>query len=263
MKIIQVSDLHLVEPGRTLFGSDPLARLDACLADIDRRHPDAELIAITGDLTDEGEPAVYAALRDRLSAVKTDVRLVVGNHDDRSAFREAFGDAPMDESGFVQSVRDTARGRLLFLDTLAPGLPEGHYCADRRNWLKMRLAEARGRPVFIFMHHPPMKLGMPSMDVFRLRDADAFYDVIREHGDIRHIFFGHVHRPVSGTWRGIPFSAVKGTNHQVLLDFSETAELRASAEPPSYAVILMEQDGVTVHFHDFLEPQAAVEAGTL
>ena len=38
MKIIQVTDLHLVTPGQTLCGLDPLARLQACIADINQNH---------------------------------------------------------------------------------------------------------------------------------------------------------------------------------------------------------------------------------
>ena len=55
MKIIQVTDLHLVKPGATLCGLDPLARLQACITDINQNHCDAELVIFTGDLSDTGE----------------------------------------------------------------------------------------------------------------------------------------------------------------------------------------------------------------
>ena len=54
MKIIVVTDLHLVPPPERIYGFDPAARLDACLKDIEALHGDAEFCVITGDLVDRG-----------------------------------------------------------------------------------------------------------------------------------------------------------------------------------------------------------------
>ena len=67
MKIIQVSDTHIVPPGRGLWGFDPRARLEACIADVNARHGDADLCILTGDLTDRGEPEAYGELREILA----------------------------------------------------------------------------------------------------------------------------------------------------------------------------------------------------
>ncbi len=34
MKLIQITDTHLVPPGERLYGLDPRARLEACIADV-------------------------------------------------------------------------------------------------------------------------------------------------------------------------------------------------------------------------------------
>ena len=57
MKFIHITDLHLALPGDSLWGLDPFARLDACLADIATHHADASFCAITGDLAERGEIA--------------------------------------------------------------------------------------------------------------------------------------------------------------------------------------------------------------
>jgi Icc protein len=248
MKIIQISDSHLVPPGALLFGTDPLFRLEACLADINRNHADAELVIISGDLANDGERAAYAALGDQVANCVPPCRLMLGNHDDRALFLEMFPEV-RPEGGFVQGVVDTREGRLILLDTLESGLVEGRLCEARLRWLDERLREAAGQPVFIFMHHPPFKIHMPELDRVRLADADAFHAVLARHGNIRHIFAGHVHRLIAGSWRGIPVSTLRGTNHQTALDFSE--DWRLGLEPPAYAVIFIDADGVVVHFHDF------------
>ena len=251
MKIIQLSDPHLMTPGGLLYGSDPLARLDACLADIGQNHADAEMVVISGDLTNDGERAAYAALRDRLARFSQPCRLMLGNHDDRALFLEMFPDAAA-EQGFVQSVFDGTEGRLILLDTLDSGHVEGRLCAARLEWLDERLQEAGNRPVVLFMHHPPFRIHMPVLDEVRLADADAFHDVLSRHDNVRHIFAGHVHRSIAGSWRGIPVSTLRSTNHQTALDFSQSWSL--GHEPPAYAVIFIDADGVIVHFHDFPVP---------
>lgn len=248
MKVIQISDPHLMAPGGLLHGSDPLARLEACLADIGKNHADAELVVISGDLTNDGERAAYAALREKLARFVPPCRLMLGNHDDRTLFLEMFPGAATG-NGFVQSVVDSREGRLILLDTLDSGHVEGRLCAARLEWLDERLQEAGNRPAFLFMHHPPFRIHIPELDRVRLADADALHAILLRHGNVRHIFAGHVHRLIAGSWRGIAVSTLRSTNHQTALDFSQSWSL--GHEPPAYAVIFIDADGVVVHFHDF------------
>ena len=65
--------------------------------------------------------------------------------------------------------------------------------------------------------------------------------------------FGHVHRPVSGSWHGIPFNTLRGTNHQIQFDLNVDDYLPINHEPPAYCVIFLEPQQTTVHFHDYLD----------
>lgn len=255
MKVLQVTDLHLVTPGETLCGLDPLARLEACIADINRNHADARLAIFTGDLSETGEEITYRALARTLAELLVPYRLMLGNHDDRRAFLHVF-DQVATVDGFVQSAEDTPEGRLILLDTLIPGRPEGQLDAARMRWLGERLQEARGRPVYLFSHHPPFAIHMPLLDRMGIIEAEGLYALLRDHGDVRHIFAGHAHRPIAGSWRGIPLSVLRGTNHQSALDFSPD-RIANTHEPPAYAVIFIDGNGVIAHFHDFLDQSAA------
>ena len=123
----------------------------------------------------------------------------------------------------------------------------------RRAWLAAVLAESRDRAVYLFQHHPPFTIALPHIDQYRMLDGAEFGEVVAPHANIRHLFFGHVHRPVSGSWRGIPFSALRGTNHQNWLDFSDTRRNISSLEPPAYAVVFLSDDMTVVHLHDYLD----------
>ena len=253
LKIIQISDCHFLPKGREIFSSSPHDRLSAAIEDINQNHRDAELCVFTGDLVEDATPSTYRAFRDIITKLSVPYQLVPGNHDERSALLEVFPETPTDQGGFIQSIKDTAAGRFLFLDTVDPTSHGGIYCATREAWLKGALEQSAGQPVFIFMHHPPFEIGLQELDRYLLVDGDDLGEMLSAYKNIRQIFFGHVHRPVAGSWFGIPISSVRGTNHQAHFDLRPGAPNICSLEPPSYAVVLIDRKRTIVHFHDYLD----------
>ncbi|MFC3227532.1 phosphodiesterase [Marinibaculum pumilum] len=254
MKLIHLTDTHFVKRGERLYGLDPQERLVACIADINRHHADADHCIITGDLTHWGEAEAYALLRDCLTGLVPPVTLVIGNHDHRPTLLRHFPTVPVDPHGYVQQAFDTPEGRFLVLDTNEPGSHAGWYCERRQEWLARQLSESDGA-IFLFMHHPPFDIGIRPLDRIGLRQAADFQEIVEPFAHrIRHLFFGHVHRPVGGSWLGIPVSTVRATNHQCWLDFDAAGDgdIAGSHEPPAYAVVLVDADRVIVHPHDFL-----------
>jgi len=75
--------------------------------------------------------------------------------------------------------------------------------------------------------------------------------VVKTHANVRHIFFGYAHRPLSGHWQGISFSSLRGTNHQVKLDFKDL-EIHPIAEDPEYTIVFVDDDQLVVHTHSYL-----------
>ncbi len=263
MKIIHLTDTHLVDPGQMLYGLDPRARLDAAIADINAHHADAALAVVTGDLTHFGDAAAYANFREAMTALRVPHLVLVGNHDKRATCLAALTHAPRDPNGFVQGVHDTKAGRFIFLDTLDETSHAGQMCAKRLDWLAQTLSGApQNAPLFVFMHHPPFPVGVQAMDEIALKERAAFAEIIAPHRTrIRHLFFGHVHRPISGSWNGIPFSTLRGTSHQVAFALDPLAPHLASHEPPAYGVVLIDHDSVVVHAHDFLDRSARFPFG--
>jgi 3',5'-cyclic AMP phosphodiesterase CpdA len=256
MKIIHITDFHLVAPGEGLWGLDPHDRVDRCLTDIARWHGDADFCVISGDLTNMGDGKAYAWIKQRLEDFPLKTFLMVGNHDARDGFLTAFPETARDENGFVQYAHRCEPGVFLFLDTLKGLVSEGEYCAKRRDWLAGQLKTAADDPVWIFMHHPPFNIGIPYMDRIKLEEPEAFARVLSHHNDIRHVFFGHVHRAAYVNWRGIPCTCLPGTNHQIPLT-RESVGTPYSVEPPMYGVVLIEEGQTTVHFEACLDRQPA------
>lgn len=256
--IIVLTDLHYT-PAPPETGPDPDARLAACLAHARDTVPEAELIVLTGDLTDKGDRASYQRLKARLEQAHVPVQFMIGNHDNREVFAEVFGPEQLDPTGHVQHMRDMGDTRALFLDTLfAPpyDYPASHcgwLCDTRMDWLDRQLAEAPGR-VVIFMHHPPHDVGFRAMDYLKLRNGKAFHDLLARHGNVAHIICGHVHRTISGTHRGTGFTVFKSPMMQMPLDF-HTLNFEAECDdPPAFGIVLLTDEGILVHTEDVALP---------
>ncbi|WP_368417252.1 metallophosphoesterase [Falsiroseomonas sp.] len=203
----------------------------------------AAFAVVTGDLTHHGEPAAYRRLAAILEGLPFPVHLLIGNHDDRAAFSAAFPAAPRDGTGFVQQALPTPAGLFVMLDTQEPGTHAGRLCQARLDWLAATLAGSAG-DVLLFLHHPPFTAGIAGMDKIKLVDADALWAVLAPHAArLRHIFHGHLHRPLAGSWKGIPFSSLRGTAHQVALDLSGRPGVPGSREPPAYAFVRVGAEG--------------------
>ena len=244
-----------VAAGEKLHDLDPFERLRLCFEDIATHHSDADLCVLTGDLSEAGQTEAYVLLKQLLVDLPKRASLLLGNHDHRQRFCDVFTHTPKDSNGFIQWAEPTPEGVMLFLDTNALGTDEGVYCQQRHQWLREQLAQHHDFPIYLFMHHPPFDIGIPNMDAQRLRDCDTFAQTLAGHNDIRHLFFGHVHRPISGQWRGISFSALHDTNHQVplLLNKDQANGVFAFCqEEPSYGVVLIANDMTTVHLQPFL-----------
>ncbi len=120
----------------------------------------------------------------------------------------------------------------------------------RLEWLGDRLRETGDEPIWLVMHHPPFAVGIPSMDQYSLRNPETFWSVIAPHrARIRHLLFGHLHRPIGGSWHGIPFSCTSSPNHQIALDLATLRgdEVPGCREPAGYSVILIDREHVVVH----------------
>lgn len=256
-KLIIFSDLHMVPEGETIIGLDPYRRLANGIAHVNRYHADADRVIFAGDLTHRADRASYERLKTLIAELTPPAALMIGNHDRREVFLDVFTETATDVNGFVQQVLDFPDCRAILLDTLFappydyPVSHAGHLCDRRLAWLGRQLEEAGGRPTLIFMHHPPHVSGFAGMDMIRLINEDDFYALVKRHGNVRHIFAGHVHRTISGSSRGIPFSIFKSPVHQQPMPF-DTADASLSVdEPAAYGIALVTGDGVLVHTEDY------------
>ncbi len=258
MKFIHISDLHILPRPQTIKGVDVCARLDAAVDSIIARFDDAELCMVTGDIVHTGDDGAYGEARRILDRLPMPWHMLMGNHDDDGA-RRAFPDLPWQNDGSLQYVLETPVGQFIALDSSIGGdVDAGRMTPARLEYLREQLVSARssGKDVYLFMHHVPFDIGIPWVDQIKLENGDDLWDVLKDFGNIKHMFMGHIHRPTHGSWHGIPFSTVRSTAHQVV--FGLENEKQFIGESPAYAVVMFGDEQVIIHDHNFADETLAV-----
>ena len=253
MLIAQITDCH-IGFFRSDVGGANTRRLRAVLARLRDGPNRPDLLLLSGDLTEFGDAASYARLGEMLADLPFPVHLMVGNHDDREALRDAFPATPHDR-GFVQYVLPLPGLRLIALDTLEPGRHGGAFCVERAAWLVAQLDADPVTPVVIAMHHPPVATGLDWLD----GDENSawigrFAAAIAGRVQVRAILAGHLHRTIHTTIAGVPLTVCPSTAPAVALNLARTdsevpdGRPMITAEPAAFALHRWQGGRLTSHF---------------
>lgn len=237
MLIAQLSDTHITEPGKKAYGVVATAEnLASCVDHVNQLDPAPDLVLVSGDITATGlqQEAEHAA--SLLAKLYYPYYIIPGNHDDRSALWSAFGGhaCPTRQGEFFNYIIDGYDIRLIALDSTLPGAPGGEICETRADWLDRQLAEAKAQPTIIFMHHPPLNIGVLETDEDGFAGADRLGAVIEKYTNIERIICGHVHLLAHARWRGTLVSTAPSMGLQLVLDLTLKLPSRFFPEWPGY-----------------------------
>ncbi|WP_314412539.1 metallophosphoesterase [Pantoea septica] len=199
MLIAQVSDIHASPE------NDYLLRFDRVLMWLTLLRPDA--LVLTGDLTDGHWYEGYKQIAARLSQQSYPSFVLPGNSDDRCLMRSVWGEnywASDTPEKILHFSHDFGSLRLIGLDSTVDIHDYGSV-TDHLEWLDSQLSEAESLPSLLFMHHHVFKSGIPALDESMCRGLSKLEDLIeRTSARLLVICAGHVHRPVAGTFAGVP-----------------------------------------------------------
>ncbi|MEP7084972.1 MAG: phosphodiesterase [Betaproteobacteria bacterium] len=260
MLLAQITDLHVMPKGQLAYGKvDTAGMLRAAVAHLNRLDPRPDVVIITGDLADKGEPTAYAHLREILSALAIRYYVIPGNHDKMPAFRQAFADQPyLPAAGdSIQYAIDEFPVRIVAVHSVIPGRTDGALTAESLAWLDRTLAEQPHKPTVVIMHHPPFITGLRHFDAVGMTDVAGLERVVARHPQVERILAGHVHRALQIRFAGTIASACPSTAHQVAMDLRPDGQDSFTLEPPAFQMHRWNGSSLysyTVNIGDFAGP---------
>jgi 3',5'-cyclic-AMP phosphodiesterase len=244
--LLQLSDLHIREPGKLAYGRIETAPyLKRAIDSILRLPQQPNAVVITGDLTDFGRATEYDHLRELLAPLPMPVYLMPGNHDDRDQLRSSFPDhLYLGSNGFVQFSVPVGDLQLIALDTVNTGASAGFLCSERLAWLAKELKIHANKPVIIAMHHPPFQTLIGHMDAIGLlAGADELEALVTQYPNVERIICGHLHRAIQVRFGGTIAATVPSPAHQVCLDLAPDAASMWALEPPGFGLHALPANG--------------------
>ncbi len=198
--VVQLSDTHLTaRPGAGRHGRDPDRRVVAVLSAVrlalGGRSP--ELVALTGDLTEDGSEAACGRLAGLLAPLGAPVVAVPGNHDLGPEVEAVFGlPTPVELGGWrVVAVSSRLPGRIegavdpdAVLGLLGPGPVRPDRPASSGG-----PASSGALPTVLALHHPPE--GPSGHPWFQLGGASRLLAGLAARPQVRLVLSGHLHQP--------------------------------------------------------------------
>ncbi len=240
IRVLHVTDPHLfADSDSSLRGIVTHTSLQRVLRHIQASDWAADMVAMTGDLIQDGSHEAYERICESMLPLGLPVYFVPGNHDVRPIMKDALvhPDFHYCESVIIGAWLITG------IDSCMSDSAAGRIDDHEMERLEKVLEDTAAEHVLICLHHPPLPVGSTWLDQVGLRNGDEFLRLISRTGKVRAAIFGHVHQAFEGSHESIQIIGTPSTCRQFKV---ASAEFTLDDNPPAYRRISLHPDG-SVH----------------
>jgi len=223
MRIAHVSDIHMSSPHYIPEWGDRLRKVINSI--------EADLLIITGDLTDNGYPHEYDIVKEFLDSLDAAERIILpGNHDARNLGFEIFEDI----FGSRFPIFENEEVIVFGMDSTEPDIDDGHIGRENYDRIRRVFSEKDKFKIFCIHHHliPIPGTGRERHIPVDAGEALALCTELR----IDMVLSGHKHLP--WVWR------LENT-YYITAGTATTRRLKGRSHP-SFNIIDMDGSGVRV-----------------
>lgn len=254
MKIIQFTDTHLRGDNLLSFGKCDTSATVKKAMEYFKNMPEKDLpdlFIATGDLADNGNHTAYYKVKEYFSQLPRPVYCLPGNHDNRKDMTNILGRelCPIEKGmdPYLCYTIEDGPIRVICVDTIVEGKHWGGITDKVADWLEAKLDEKPNKRTLIFTHHPPFEAGMGFMDE-GFENIRRFEEILVRHRDHIQLCCGHMHRPISTVWRGVPITVSAPICMLMELDLSEPGGDRFFLGDPGYIEYHLFNNTINTHF---------------
>jgi len=210
MKIIQITDTHLfADDTLEMYGVKCNIKFNEVIKKIIHEDShDADIIFLTGDLSQDETIESYKKIADTLSPLNIPVYWIPGNHDHLERLESVF----LSTKNFNREIQlSLPDWHFIFLNTKIDGRADGQLSQSELSILKNKIsATPTNKKIAIVMHHHPAPVDTPLIDHYILKNGHDFWDsVTGTHVEL--IMCGHVHGDYSFKYNNIMIESSPAT----------------------------------------------------
>ena len=209
IKLLQITDTHLFATDEgNLLSVKTADSFNAVVKAILCQQVPFEYILATGDISQDHSTASYLRFAQAIAPLKKTCFWLPGNHDFKPNMRDVFPSAQIKAE---EHVLLGEHWQLILLDSQVVGVPHGQLSQEQLVLIDTKLALFPDRYALILLHHHPLLVGSAWLDQHNLKGADKFWQVIRQHNNVKGIVCGHVHQDMNVMDNGIRVMATPST----------------------------------------------------
>ncbi len=214
----QISDTHFVSNNQKLFDKhDTHERLLDIVKTCNQLNDKPDFYIFSGDLIHDDE-SYYKDFFEICHKLERPIYPMMGNHDKRDFLKKYVKNNLIDNQGYLNYTVSSEILEIICLDTAIEDQIEGNINPTSMEWLENMLKKSDGKPVIIFMHHPPVEIGSVLFDHIKCNNGQEFMNLIANYQNITDVMFGHVHCFFSKIINGIEFSSCPSGSIQYPID---------------------------------------------
>ena len=235
LKILQLSDLHIQSiQSDTLLGINTEYYFHKVLEQAFQRHPNIDLILITGDLAQDPCPAAYQRIQAHLVSYQTPTLCLPGNHDDYGLMQSILNTALIS----CEKQKILSHWQVVCLNSQKTGSAKGYLSDSELDFLRRSLQ--LNLPTLIALHHHPVATGSEWMDSMQVENSKAFWQLLTEFPQVKLVIHGHVHQLLANVVNSVAVYSSPAT----CLQFAPLAsEFKVTSEAPGYRIYQLYPDG--------------------
>ena len=207
MKLIHLSDIHLMENGQIIWETDTKSHFDKAI-DIIKKLSDIDAIIISGDLSNDGSEWSYRYIDNQFASIGIPTYCCPGNHDNINFLSHKFEPEFLQFKNYIY----LEGWKFYFLNTVIPDEIDPSHNKARGMIPEKELLELEREltynkiPTAIIFHHPAKEPG-GWLNRRLLENRDQFNHIISKFSHVKLVLYGHIHYGIQHEENGIIYSA--------------------------------------------------------
>ena len=236
--VVQLTDTHqFAKTTDSLLKLNTSKSLDAVLdlmTQITNKNP-CNLIALTGDISQDGSIESYQRIVQHMKAFSSEVAWVPGNHDRHANMASIFNFSHVSsKKHFI-----IKNWQIILLDSHVEGKDAGFLDDEQCDFLYTTLS-SYPQHALVMLHHHVLPVGSSWLDNINVNNSQDFLDIIDGFTHVKAVVCGHVHQASLQKRKNILFF----TSPSACFQFKPHVQnFSLDEEMPGFSLIHLYNDG--------------------